>query len=281
MECKIVTTRLEIDHYCRVCGAKVIRKRLTLKTCGSSFPKNSSILKIPFWKPTSPYLPNLAKSLMATTKECARNTWGIQLLCLGRYPFGNPAFHSKKILSESLDISVFTAQNVPRGTFNVDWVYDYYSLIVLVNLPIYALMAYLVFTRLSGIILRNTWWAWPTSLRNTPSLQLLSLPPLCMLGNNFYIIGSLFNLLLLGYTAYCYKNIETFLGGNFIAHPALSRIARLSHPVAHSIACDVEIRELTGNDWCRKKTNVASLIWLLPSWTGLHRGFVKSLFFFQ
>ena len=143
MECKNCDhPLLEIDHYCRVCGAKVIRKRLTLKNLWVEFSEKFFNIENTLLKTYVALFTKPGEVIDGYNKGVRKKYLGVfNYFALAVTLSGIQLFILRKFFPESLDISVFTAQNVPEGTFNVDWVYDYYSLIVLVNLPIYALMA--------------------------------------------------------------------------------------------------------------------------------------------
>ncbi|HPF12124.1 MAG TPA: DUF3667 domain-containing protein [Flavobacteriaceae bacterium] len=207
MECKNCDhPLLEIDHYCRVCGAKVIRKRLTLKNLWVEFSEKFFNIENTLLKTYVALFTKPGEVIDGYNKGVRKKYLGVfNYFALAVTLSGIQLFILRKFFPESLDISVFTAQNVPEGTFNVDWVYDYYSLIVLVNLPIYALMAYLVFYTLKRYNFTEHLVSMTYIITQYSITSAFIITPLCMLGNNFYIIGSLFNLLLLGYTAYCYK----------------------------------------------------------------------------
>ena len=40
-----------------------------------------------------------------------------------------------------MDLHAFIPKDNPNAGINLDWIYDYYSFLSLVNLPIYALLA--------------------------------------------------------------------------------------------------------------------------------------------
>ena len=106
-----------------------------------------------------------------------------------------------------MDLATLMPSNVPEGYSNFDWIYDYYSFISLINLPLYAFIGYLVFKTLKRLnftehLVTMTYIVAQYSITSAVVITLLGI-----LGVNFYIAGSIFNLGLIIYTAICYKRL--------------------------------------------------------------------------
>ncbi len=209
MECKNCKKVLQKDdQYCNNCGAKVIRKRLTLKNLWHEFTERffnieNTLLKTYldlFRKPEAViagYINGLRKRYVNVFNyfAVAVTLSGIQLFIL------------RKFYPKVMDATVLMTENTPEGYANFDWIYDYYSLLVLINLPVYALMAYLVFYTLKKYNFTEHFVSMTYMSAQFSITTSLIITPLCMLGLNFYILGTIANLFFVVYTAYSYKRL--------------------------------------------------------------------------
>ena len=50
---------------------------------------------------------------------------------------GLQIFILRKFFPEALDISILIPENTPQTNLDMDWTYDYYTILALINIPIY------------------------------------------------------------------------------------------------------------------------------------------------
>ncbi|NND63351.1 MAG: DUF3667 domain-containing protein [Flavobacteriaceae bacterium] len=223
MECKNCAFLLkEDDTYCNSCGAKVIRNRLTLKNLWAEFIEKffnieNTLVKTYitlFKKPEDVihgYVSGIRKRYINVINyfALAVTISGIQLFILLKW------------FKDRMDISPLVANSTPDGFVNVDWMYDYYSLVVLINLPIYAFIAYLVFYTLKKYNFTEHFVAMTyISAQYSITTAFITLTT-SVIGFNFYIVGSILNIFLMIYTAYCYKRIFKLSTGDILIRTLL------------------------------------------------------------
>ncbi|MBW2936550.1 DUF3667 domain-containing protein [Aureisphaera sp. CAU 1614] len=209
MDCKNCQNSLsQKDDYCNVCGAKVIRNRLTVKNLWADFAEQFLNYDNKFLKT---YLALFKKpedvigSYINGTRKKYVNV--ISYFAIAVTLSGIQLFILRKFYPEVMDLTVLMPGNVPEGYSNFDWIYDYYSFISLINLPLYAFIAYLVFKTLKKLnftehLVTMTYIVAQYSITSAVVITLLGI-----IGVNFYIAGSIFNLGLIIYTAICYKRL--------------------------------------------------------------------------
>lgn len=211
MPCKNCSLELSSDqHYCSNCGAKVIRNRITLYNIWVEFTEKvfnieNTLLKtyiVLFKKPElviGGYIDGLRKRYIDVFSyyALAITLAGIQL------------FIVRKFFPETMDLKVFMAgvSATPTQETNVDWIYDYYSMLALLNLPVYALLGKIVFTRLKKFnytehLVIMTFVIAQYTITNFSILIMAA-----AFGVNFYLMGNILNLFLVLYTAYVYKRL--------------------------------------------------------------------------
>jgi hypothetical protein len=122
---------------------------------------------------------------------------------------GLQLFILRKFFPEALDISILIPENTPQANMDMDldWTYDYYTIIALINIPIYALMSWLTFIGLKKfnftehlvimgyVFAQFTFTTFPLALASVA------------LGANFYIFTYVLFIPLFLYTSYCYKRL--------------------------------------------------------------------------
>ncbi|MEZ4859256.1 MAG: DUF3667 domain-containing protein [Flavobacteriaceae bacterium] len=209
MECKNCQKTLhETNNFCSDCGAKVIRNRLTVKNLWADFVEQFFNYDNTFLQT---YLTLFKKpeevigSYIKGTRKKYVNV--ISYFALAVTLSGIQLFILRKFFPEVMDLSALMPSNVPAGYSNLDWIYDYYSLISLINLPLYAFIAFLVFKTLKKLnftehLVTMTYIISQYSMTSAVVITLLG-----MLGINFYIAGSIFNIGLILYTTFCYKRL--------------------------------------------------------------------------
>ena len=148
MECKNCKSSLKVnDEYCYNCGAKVIRNRLTLKNLFHHFSEqflnyDNKFLKTfiaLFTKPDAV----IAGYINGTRKQyvnvisyfaIALTVSGLQLLILDKF------------FPEAMDLSAFNVNGSSQNPKDMmPFIRDYQSILMMLNVPIYALISYLVF----------------------------------------------------------------------------------------------------------------------------------------
>ena len=209
MNCKNCQVPLSEDaKFCENCGAKVIDHRLTLKYLWGEFTEkyfniDNTLLRTFLHLFTKPdeviggYINGVRKKYVNAISyySIALTIAGVQIFIL------------RKFFPESLDISVIVPENNPQANMDMEWTYDYYTILALINIPIYALMARLTFY---GIKKLNFTEHLVTMAYIFGQFTLFTFPIVMvsvMLGGNFYITSySLFPLLFI-YTVYSYKKL--------------------------------------------------------------------------
>ena len=209
MHCKNCKYHLnESNNFCSNCGAKVIINRLTFKNLWRDFYEKFFNIDNLFLT-TYIHLFTTPQSVIGGYIEGVRKKYldVFKYFALAVTLSGIQLFIIRKFFPESMDVSMFINKYSPEDAFNMDWMYDYYSLVVLVNLPIYALIAFIVFYTLKKLNYTEhlVTMTYVTSQFSITSAILLT--PFVMLGANFYLLGSVANLFLIIYTAYCYKKV--------------------------------------------------------------------------
>ncbi len=211
MECKNCHLPLDSNNdYCAHCGAKVIRNRLTLKHIWTEFSEKvfniENTFLITFFalfkKPEEViggYIDGLRKRYIDVFSYYA----------LGITLAGIQLFIVRKFFPDTMNLDVFmaSASSAPPPETNVDWIYDYYSILALLNLPVYALLGKLVFTRLKKFnytehLVIFTYIIAQYSIANFSILIISG-----AFGVNFYLMGNILNVFLVLYTAYVYKRL--------------------------------------------------------------------------
>ena len=196
------------DHFCSNCGAKVIKNRLTLKNLWNDFAAQFLNYDNKFLKT---YL-NLFKKPQEVIGSYIEGTRKKYVNVISYYAIaitfaGFQLFIIRKYFPESMNLQTFIPEGNPNANINIDWVYDYYSFLSLINLPIYAIFAKITFTGLKKFnytehLVINTYLVAQYTISN-----FLIIITGVALGINFYIIGNILTLFLILYTAIVYKKL--------------------------------------------------------------------------
>jgi len=199
---------VDTNNYCSYCGAKVIRNRLTLGYLWREFLEKVWNLdntffrtfKKLFLKPEeviNGFIEGQRKKYVNVFSyfAIAVTLAGFQLLLLRNY------------FPDAFDITVFIGNENITAAPNVDWVYDFYSILALLNLPFYALLAKLTFSGLKKYnyiehLVINTFIVAQYTITTFAIIILL-----VVLGVNYFLAGNLTTFLLIIYASYCYKRI--------------------------------------------------------------------------
>lgn len=148
MHCKNCDNSLQTHHdFCYSCGAKVIRNRLTMKALFSHFVEqyinyDNKFIKTVFHLITKPeavigsYINGTRKKYVNVISFFALiiTISGLQLFILNKY------------YPETLDLSSITVEGQEEmANNNLKFIQDYQSLIMMLYVPIYALLSWIVF----------------------------------------------------------------------------------------------------------------------------------------
>lgn len=209
MACKNCETPLTVeDQFCNRCGAKVIRNRLTLRNLWEDFSeqflnydnKLLQTLLVLFVKPEEVignYIHGTRKKYVNVVSyfAIALTLSGLQLFIL------------RKFYPETLDVFSLIPSSATTPNTNIDWVFDYYSIFALINLPMYAVMGTLSFMGLKKFnytehLVINTY-----IMAQYTIVSAIFTTIFCMFGINFFIVANFANLLVIIYGSYCYKRL--------------------------------------------------------------------------
>lgn len=131
----------------------------------------------------------------------------ISLFALALTLSGLQIFVVRNFFPDSLDITAFLPDNAAQPTIDMDWVYDYQSIMALINLPIYAIIACITFIGRKKfndtehlVIMTYIMDQFTIVSFFTASLGVF-------LGGNFHILNNLAILYLAIYTIYCYRRL--------------------------------------------------------------------------
>lgn len=217
MDCKNCGIPLaEEDTYCKSCGAKVIKNRLTIRNLWDDFCEqflnyDNRFLKTFFGMFLRPHVV-IGEYISGTRKKYVNV---ISYFAIALTFSGFQIFIIRKFYPESLDLSIFMPDSIPKEALDVNWVYDYLSIIALINLPLYGLIARLTFLGLKKFnytehLIVMTYLVAQFSIFNT----LVITPLVIIFGFNFYVLGYISNFLLMLFTTYTYKKLyQLSLGG--------------------------------------------------------------------
>ena len=211
MNCKNCQRNLTEDtNFCLACGAKVIRNKLTIKNLFEDFSEqffnyDNKFLKTfitLFKKPE-----DVIGGYVNGTRKKYVNV--VSYFAIALTLAGFQIFVIRKFFPEAMDIRGILPDgiDIPDSTANLDWMYDYMSIITLINLPIYALMARLTFIKLKKFNYTEHLVIMTYIFAQYTITTFLFTIGSAMLGVNFYLFGMLLMLLLMIYTAYCYKRL--------------------------------------------------------------------------
>lgn len=201
-------TLIDTQNFCATCGAKMIRNRLTFKNLWAEFVENvwnidNTLFRTFRTLSTRPeevingYIQGLRKKYVNVFSyyALALTFAGIQLFVL------------RKWYPEAFDLTVLVSNDEVIQDTNVDWVYDYYSILALLNLPFYALISKFTFIGLKKYnyvehLVINTYL-----IAQFTILNFFLLTGLVLLGVNYYVGGNILGLLLFVYMSYSYKRL--------------------------------------------------------------------------
>jgi len=209
MKCKNCQEHLrDTDQYCNVCGAKVIHNRLTLKNAFEEFQDRFLNVDNTFFKT---YLHLFTKPLAVIdgyingTRKRYINVFSYFAIALTLTGF--QLFFVRKFYPEALALPFGVGENLPESYDNMDWIYDYMSIITLINLPIYALVSKLTFIgakkyNYTEHLISMTYIFSQYSITSFPIIFISVIA-----GANYYQIGYIIFIPLFFYTAYVFSKL--------------------------------------------------------------------------
>ncbi|GAB5400584.1 MAG: hypothetical protein Aureis2KO_21690 [Aureisphaera sp.] len=222
MECKNCSSVLNSTHnYCEKCGAKVIRNRLTIKNIWEDFQEQFLNYDNRFLKT---YLSMFRKphevigSYINGTRKKYVNVLSYYAIALTFT--GIQLFVIRKFYPESMDLN-FVPTTQPQEVANIDWAFDYYSFLALINLPLYALLAKLTYTGLKKFNYTEHLVVMSYAAAQFAITNFIILTASVALGGNYFIVGNAMNLLLMIYVGYIYKKLYPLSLGKIILRTLL------------------------------------------------------------
>jgi len=209
MNCKNCEKALEpSDKFCSECGAKVIDHRLTMRHFWAEFSErffniDNTFLKTYlalFKKPEDViggYINGVRKKYIPVVGyfTIALTLTGLQIFII------------RKFFPNALDISAIMPENNPMDSSYMDWMYDYISIVTLINLPIYALISKLTFIGKSKYNYVEHLVIMTYIFSQYSITSFLFIMTAVFFGINYFILGYIFLFLLAIYTAICYKRL--------------------------------------------------------------------------
>jgi len=209
-QCKNCSNPLEADDsFCSKCGAKMVTERLTFKHFSEEFSERFLNVDNTFFK-TFLHLFIKPDKVIGAYLNGVRKKYlpAVSYFTIALTLSGFQIFIIKRFFPEALDISVILQENNPIDVSSVEWIYDYFSLLTLLTLPLYAVLSHLTFYTLKkyNYVEQLTIMTYVFSHYSITSI-LITLPSIIFFGANFYIMGYFFMALLMLYTAYCYKKL--------------------------------------------------------------------------
>ena len=209
MECKNCRNILNPqDNFCNVCGAKIVTSRLTLRHFWHEFSErflniDNTFLKTYktlFVKPEEViggYIDGVRKKFLPAVSyfTIAITLTGFQI------------FFIRKFFPEALDLNAILPENNPTDMSYMDWIYDYFSILTLLNLPVYALMSKLTFIGKSKYNYVEHLVIMTYIFSHYSITSVFITMTSIALGANFYTLGMYAMIALALYTAFCYKRL--------------------------------------------------------------------------
>lgn len=207
MKCKNCEHPLQQENnYCNHCGAKVINYRLTIRNVAEEFSQvflniDNTFLRTFFQMFIHPervildYISGVRKRYLNVISyfTIALTLAGLQLFIL------------RKFYPEALAIPDFYGN--AKNIIDFNWLFDYYSMLMLIYLPIYALIARLTFIKYKKFNYTEHLVIMTYLMAHFTIVSVLIILPMSIFGGNYIEVGMLLNLLLFFHTCYTYKKI--------------------------------------------------------------------------
>lgn len=210
MNCKNCHTKLEAqDEYCKSCGGKVIRKRLSFKNLfehisETFFNYDNKLLRTVidlFKKPE-----HVIGGYIDGTRKKYVNV--ISYFALAITISGAYMFIIKKYFPEVMDFSYMTAPGQEEfQRKNMAFVQEYQSIVMMLYVPIYALMARVVFFNIKKYNYTELLVVFLYIQAQTSIVSAIVVITLAFIGLNTNILGIAIIPLMIIYSAYCLKRL--------------------------------------------------------------------------
>jgi Protein of unknown function (DUF3667) len=223
MNCKNCQNELEeSDQFCRICGAKIISERLSLKNTWNEFTDRYLNIDNTFIKTYLGLFKNPSAVIggyINGTRKKYINVFSYFAIALTLTGF--QIFIVRKFYPESLELPFGLGANMPENYGNIDWVYDFISIITLINLPIYALVAKLTFighkkyNYVEQLVIMT--YVFSQYSITTFPIILIAIPA----GVNYYLLGYCVFIPLFMYTAYVYTKLYKLTWGQIVLRSLL------------------------------------------------------------
>ena len=224
MECKNCQESItDNNQFCHVCGAKVIRNRLTIRNIWADFCEqflnyDNRFLKTFFGLIIRPHI--VIGAYINGTRKKYVNV--ISYFAIALTFSGLQIFVMRKFFPEALDLSAIMPNTVPEESMDINWIYDYMSILALLNLPVYGFIARMTFIGLKKFnytehLVIMTYILAQFTIMNT----LVITPLVAIFGVNFYVVGYLSNFVMMIFTTYAYKKMYPLSLGNTLARVLL------------------------------------------------------------
>tara|TARA_R100000935_G_scaffold58576_1_gene96339 strand:+ start:24590 stop:25414 length:825 start_codon:yes stop_codon:yes gene_type:complete len=209
MECKNCKQQLqEKDQYCSICGAKLISHRLTLRNAWGEFQDRFLNIDNTFFKTYIHLFKNPVAVIGGYIEGMRKRYINVfSYFAIALTLTGIQIFIVRRFYPESLELPFGIGANLPESYENMDWIYDFISIITLINLPIYALVARLTFIghkkyNYAEQLVIMTYIFSQYSISSFPIILIA-----VAAGVNYYVLGYVVFIPLFIYTAYVYTKL--------------------------------------------------------------------------
>ncbi len=207
MKCKNCEQQLlEENNYCNRCGAKVIHYRLTLKNVGEEFSQV-------FLNIDNTFLRTFLQMFIYPHRVILDYISGVRKRYLNVISYftialtlaGFQLFILRKFYPEALEMPDFYGNT--KAVIDLNWLFDYYSMLMLIYLPIYALIARLSFIKYKKFNYTEHLVTMTYLMAHFTIVSVLVILPIVMLGGNYIEVSSLLNIFLFFHACYTYKKL--------------------------------------------------------------------------
>ncbi|MCL6218147.1 DUF3667 domain-containing protein [Zunongwangia pacifica] len=205
--CKNCHAALSTAHeYCYSCGAKKIESRLNLKLVFEEFSAVFLNIDNTFLKTFKTLFTNPTEVIDGYINGVRKRYLNvISYFTIGLTLAGFQIFFLRKFYPESLEIPGLYEYTGQELIFNS--IYDYYSLVSILLIPVYAFIARLSFFNRKKYNYTEHLVVMGYISSHYTIISAILLTFAAIFGGNYYFIGNFLNLLFALYTAYCYKGL--------------------------------------------------------------------------
>ncbi|MEM7185152.1 MAG: DUF3667 domain-containing protein [Bacteroidota bacterium] len=224
MKCKNCGAELfESDNFCKSCGAKVIRNRLTFKNLWADFAEqflNYDNRFLITYLGLFKHPEKVIGSYISGTRKKYVNV--LSYLALAITLSGIQIFILQKFYPEVFDLTSLVPESTPTDQTDVAWVYDYMTLMYIMSLPLYALVALVTFLGLKKFNYTEHLVIMTYILSHFSMTNAVILTPLVIFTDvNFYIAANLANVIMMVFTAVAYKRLYPLSTGGILLRSLL------------------------------------------------------------